>query len=126
MYTPILPWQARPLNLLLGQSWYTFRCKSNVAGITFARGMGLVSERGMIDFDALSYSWSRPGLASSIECNLHELPIPPAMADALRYCETSHRLSGSGVMRLASIRLTPLKELAGQDHAHNLSAFATR
>lgn len=85
IYTPILPWQTRLLKLLPGQFCDPLRCELHVADITFASGMGIVSEGGMVEFDAVSYSWGRPELTASIECNLCKLPIPPAMADALKY-----------------------------------------
>ena len=84
LYQPLSSWQTRLIKLLPGTTDEPLRCELHVAAVIIEEGLGVVGEPSAVQYDALSYSWGRPSLTASIECNGMETWIPPSMADGLR------------------------------------------
>ena len=84
LYTPLCSWQTRLIKLLPGRRNDLLRCELHIAAITVENGLGIATEPTSVEYDALSYSWGRPDLTGSIECNglLTRIPLP--MQDGLR------------------------------------------
>ena len=84
LYQPLKSWQTRLIKLLPGSHDDPLRCELHVAAVTVEKGLGVAGESNAIPYEALSYSWGRPELTASVECNGVPVPVPSSMLDGLR------------------------------------------
>ena len=91
LYSPIKPWQTRILRLQPGRQDEPLNCTLEVAELVCFEGVGLGAEQELVQFEALSYSWGRPALSSSLTCNGIQFPVTPNLADALFYFRSQER-----------------------------------
>ena len=86
LYTPILPWQIRVIQLEGAPRFGDpLVCQIHVADLTVGRGVGVAALGSVIDYTAISYSWVYPKFTCSVTCSGVRFPITRNLSEALRY-----------------------------------------
>jgi hypothetical protein len=94
LYTPIEDWQTRIIRLHAGSGSDNLQLDVVVAAITEAPGVGLISEPGRVQYEALSYAWGDNTSTHSVTCNgisftvtanLHEALVHLRKKDGIRF-----------------------------------------
>ena len=85
LYQPLLPWQARLVQLLPGTDLDPLKCKLEIAEITAQEGLGIAADARLQQYEALSVPRSTAQHTASLSCNGVPMKIPLDLAQALRY-----------------------------------------
>ena len=85
LYEPLHSWQTRIVELHPGKGDDELKCTLLVADLIAQPGVGIPARSVAKEYVALSYSWGRPALTASIECNGIDHGISPTLHEALWY-----------------------------------------
>lgn len=83
LYTRIEDWQTRIIRLRAGSGSDNLQIDVIVAAITEAPGVGLISEPGSVQYEALSYAWGDNACTHSVTCNGIPFTVTANLNEAL-------------------------------------------
>jgi Heterokaryon incompatibility protein (HET) len=86
LYRPLAPWQTRILRVHPSvETQLGLLLELLTADLIAFPGIGIVAEKTMVEYEALSYSWGYPALKETVLCNSTPMSVSETALDALRH-----------------------------------------